>query len=128
MQPSEMPLRDIVAAFRETYCGSVGVEFLHIQNKESRRWLIERMESSRNKPSLDQAQRRIILEDLIGAESLERALHVFFMGQKRFSLEGAPHTADAWAFLTRSWTCHRRRSSRTSKRTTTPRCVAAVAT
>ena len=65
MKPSPAPLRDIIAAFRQTYCGSIGVEFLHIQDKRIRRWLIEKMESTRNKPSLDVAQNRTILEDLL---------------------------------------------------------------
>ena len=47
MKPSPAPLRDIIEAFRETYCGSIGVEFLHIQDKNIRRWLIEKVESTR---------------------------------------------------------------------------------
>jgi 2-oxoglutarate dehydrogenase E1 component len=89
MKPSPAPLREIIKAFEETYCGSIGVEFLHIQNKNIRRWLIEKMESVRNKPGLDAAQKRIILEDLLRTESLEQMLHSSFIGQKRFSLEGS---------------------------------------
>ena len=89
MNPSPAPLRDIVAAFRETYCGPIGVEFLHIQDKNIRRWLIEKMESTRNRPTLDVDQKRIILEDLLRTEALERTLGQFYAGQKRFSLEGS---------------------------------------
>ena len=89
MKPSPAPLRKILQAFRETYCGHVGVEFLHIQNKPIRRWLIERMEASRNRPSLTREQKRVILEDLVQAEEFEHFLHTTFVGQKRFSLEGS---------------------------------------
>jgi len=89
MKPSPAPLRDIITAFRETYCGSVGVEFLHIQDKNVRRWLIEKMESTHNRPTLDASQKRIILEDLLRTEALERTLAQFYVGQKRFSLEGS---------------------------------------
>ena len=99
MKPSPAPLRDIIAAFRETYCGSIGVEFLHIQDKNIRRWLIEKMESTRNRPKLDASQKRIILEDLLRTEALERTLHQFFVGQKRFSLEGSEAIIPGLHFL-----------------------------
>ncbi len=99
MKPSPAPLRDIIEAFRETYCGSIGVEFLHIQDKEIRRWLIEKMESTRNRPTLDATQKRIILEDLLRTEALERTLHQFFVGQKRFSLEGSEAIIPGLHFL-----------------------------
>jgi 2-oxoglutarate dehydrogenase E1 component len=99
MKPSPARLRDIIAAFRETYCGSIGVEFLHIQDKNIRRWLIEKMESSRNQPTLDASQKRIILEDLLRTEALERMLHQFYVGQKRFSLEGSEAIIPGLHFL-----------------------------
>ena len=99
MKPSPAPLRNIITAFRETYCGSIGVEFLHIQDKNIRRWLIEKMESTRNRPTLDASQKRIILEDLLRTESLERTLHQFFVGQKRFSLEGSEAIIPGLHFL-----------------------------
>jgi 2-oxoglutarate dehydrogenase E1 component len=99
MKPSPAPLREIIAAFRETYCGSIGVEFLHIQDKNIRRWLIEKMESARNRPSLDAGQKRIILEDLLRTEALERTLHQFYVGQKRFSLEGSEAIIPGLHFL-----------------------------
>jgi len=99
MKPSPAPLREIITAFRETYCGSIGVEFLHIQDKNIRRWLIEKMESTRNRPSLDAGQKRIILEDLLRTETLERMLHQFYIGQKRFSLEGSEAIIPGLHFL-----------------------------
>jgi len=99
MKPSRAPLRQIIEAFRETYCGSVGVEFLHIQDKRHRRWLIDKMERRRNRPNLDAAQKRIILEDLLRTEAFERMLHQAFVGQKRFSLEGSEALIPGLHFL-----------------------------
>jgi len=89
MKPARAPLREILQAFQETYCSTFGVEFLHIQNKPIRNWLLHAMESCRNKPDFSAARRREILEDLIRAEEFEQFLHKTFIGQKRFSLEGA---------------------------------------
>jgi 2-oxoglutarate dehydrogenase E1 component len=99
MKPSPAPLREIIAAFRETYCGSIGVEFLHIQDKRIRRWLIEKMESARNRPSLTDRRKRIILEDLLRTETFEHMLHQSFAGQKRFSLEGSEAIIPGLHFL-----------------------------
>jgi 2-oxoglutarate dehydrogenase E1 component len=81
-------LRDILAYLRETYCGTLGVEFMHIMNFAIRRWLRDRMERNRNQPVFTPEQQRRILEKIIAAESLERFLHTRYVGQKRFSLEG----------------------------------------
>ncbi|MBN2551531.1 MAG: 2-oxoglutarate dehydrogenase E1 component, partial [Spirochaetales bacterium] len=89
MKPSRAPLREILQAFKETYCSTFGVEFLHIQNKPIRNWLMQTMESRRNRPDFSARQRRAILEELIRAEEFEQFLHKTFIGQKRFSLEGA---------------------------------------
>jgi 2-oxoglutarate dehydrogenase E1 component len=94
-----MPLRDILETFRRIYCGYIGVEFLHIQNKDMRQWLISRMEDSAYSPPLDEAQKRIILGDLVEAEELERFLQRTFIGQKRFSLEGSEAVIPALHFL-----------------------------
>ncbi|MCP4454778.1 MAG: 2-oxoglutarate dehydrogenase E1 component, partial [Planctomycetes bacterium] len=99
LEPNRAPLRDIVKGFRQTYCESIGVEFLHIQNKDMRRWLIEKMESSRNQPGLDHQQKKTILRDLLRTESLEQGLHTFFVGQKRFSLEGSEAIIPCLHFL-----------------------------
>jgi 2-oxoglutarate dehydrogenase E1 component len=86
---SKMKLADIIQALRETYCGAVAVEFLHIQNKPIRRWLIQQMESARNKPLFGIEKKKTILDDLVTAEEFEHFMHTAFIGQKRFSLEGA---------------------------------------
>jgi len=88
-EPRRATLREIITMLRETYCSSIGVEFLHIQNKPMRSWIIEKMETSRGKNRLDASQRLRILSDLLRAEVLERFLHTTFIGQKRFSLEGS---------------------------------------
>ncbi|HET6486523.1 MAG TPA: 2-oxoglutarate dehydrogenase E1 component, partial [Spirochaetia bacterium] len=87
--PSRMKLSELIKALQQTYCSTVAVEFLHIQNKPIRRWLIQQMESTRNRPSFDRTKKRIVLEDLISAEEFEHFMHSAFIGQKRFSLEGA---------------------------------------
>jgi 2-oxoglutarate dehydrogenase E1 component len=83
-----MKLRDIIASLRETYCGTVGVEYVHIQDTEQRRWLQERMEPNRMKPKFTKAQKLRILRRLHKAELFEKFLHTKYVGQKRFSLEG----------------------------------------
>ena len=93
------PLRRILQDLEQTYCGSVGVEVLHIQNRPIRNWLLRRMESTRNRTPLDPRGRRRVLETLIRAEEFERFLHRTFIGQKRFSLEGAEVLIPALQFL-----------------------------
>ncbi|OHD72365.1 MAG: 2-oxoglutarate dehydrogenase E1 component [Spirochaetes bacterium RBG_16_49_21] len=94
-----LPLREILARFTATYCSSVGAEFLHIQNKNIREWLIERMESTRNVTRFSPEQKRIILSDLIKSEELENILHRTFLGQTRFSIQGADVVIPALHFL-----------------------------
>ena len=83
-----MSLREIVQALRETYCGTIGAEFMHCTDPTEKRWWQERLESARSKPSYNAAQKTHILERLTAAEGLERYLHTKYVGQKRFSLEG----------------------------------------
>ncbi len=82
-------LRDLLKALRETYCRTIGVEYMHIQDTRIRRWLQERMEPRRNRPNFDHAQKMHILKSLHYAELFERFLQTRYTGQKRFSLEGA---------------------------------------
>jgi 2-oxoglutarate dehydrogenase E1 component len=106
MKPARAPLREIITAFQETYCGSIGVEFLHIQDKRIRRWLMEKMESSHNRATLSDRQRRIILADLLQTETLEHVLHQAYVGQKRFSLEGSEAIVPGLHFLVDSANGH----------------------
>ena len=81
-------LREILEVLRDTYCGTIGVEYMYIADPERKEWLQERMESTRNYPALDAASKRRVLEKLVEAESFERFLHAKYVGHKRFSLEG----------------------------------------
>ena len=81
-------LRDIIALLRETYCGEIGVEFMHIQDPVKRDWLKRRMEGNRNRPEFNHEAQLHILEKLQEATLFEQFLHRKFLGQKRFSLEG----------------------------------------
>jgi 2-oxoglutarate dehydrogenase E1 component len=81
-------LRDIIASLRETYCGKVGVEYLHLQDTEVRRWLQDRIEPTKLKPSFNKQQKVRILRRVHKAELFEKFLHTKYVGQKRFSLEG----------------------------------------
>lgn len=81
-------LREILAIMRETYCRSIGVEFMHIQEPDERQWLIDRMEPVRNRPEFKPEERVAILGKLREATLFEDFLNRKFMGQTRFSLEG----------------------------------------
>src|SRR5690554_1642623 len=83
-----MTLRDLLKALRDTYCRSIGAEFMHISNPTAKRWIQERLEASYGTPSFSAEQKRNILQQLTEAEGLERYLHTKYVGQKRFSLEG----------------------------------------
>ena len=87
-----MTLREIVNFLRQTYCGSIGAEYMYIGDIAQKRWLQQRFESVRGTANYDVAQRRRILERLTAAEGLERYLHTKYVGQKRFSLEGGETT------------------------------------
>ncbi|HYM82418.1 MAG TPA: 2-oxoglutarate dehydrogenase E1 component [Candidatus Limnocylindria bacterium] len=81
-------LRDLIAALRETYSGNLGVEYMDIPDAERRAWLQQRMEPTHNRPGLDREARIDVLRGLLTADAFEQFLHVKYVGQKRFSLEG----------------------------------------
>lgn len=83
-----MSLRELLNALRETYCGSIGAEYMYITDQSQKRWWQERLESTRSKPSYNAEKKKHILDRLTAAEGLERFLHTKYVGQKRFSLEG----------------------------------------
>jgi 2-oxoglutarate dehydrogenase E1 component len=83
-----MPLRELLNALRETYCGTLGAEFMYTTDQTEKRWWQEKLESIRSKPNFNANQKKHILERLTAAEGLERFLHTKYVGQKRFSLEG----------------------------------------
>jgi 2-oxoglutarate dehydrogenase E1 component len=83
-----MSLRDLLNALRETYCASVGAEYMYISDQTQKRWWQEKLESIRSKPAFNAEKKKAILDRLTAAEGLERFLHTKYVGQKRFSLEG----------------------------------------
>lgn len=83
------PLREIVAIMRETYCGPIGIEYMHIQERAERRWLQQRMEPTRNRPQFTPEERLRLWRMLLRAQMFEHFLQSTYRGQKRFSLEGA---------------------------------------
>src|SRR5262245_37006083 len=85
----DLPLdQELLAALRETYAGTLAVEYLGLTDETRRAWLEQHMEPARNRPDLSADDRRAILERLIAAEAFEHMLQARFAGQKRFSLEG----------------------------------------
>jgi len=91
MQPYET-LREILDRLRTTYCGSIGIEYMHIQDPEQKQWIQDRMEATMNLWSLDEAVRHRILSRLVQGEEFEHFLQSRFVGQKRFGLEGLEST------------------------------------
>lgn len=86
--PDQMTLREIIAQLEATYCGHVGVQYMHTTSTEQKRWIQQRLESIRSKASYNKEEKLEILDRLTAAEGLERYLHTNYVGQKRFSLEG----------------------------------------
>src|SRR5690349_12435736 len=86
--PEQQPLREIIRALQETYCGTLAVEYMYLSSRIEKKWIQERLESIRSKPSFSPDYKKHILERLTAAEGLERYLHTRYVGQKRFSLEG----------------------------------------
>ena len=85
---AEMSLRDLLQALRETYCGTIGAEYMFITDQKIKKWWQEKLESIRSKPSFNVDKKRQILDRITAAEGLERYLQAKYVGQKRFSLEG----------------------------------------
>ena len=82
-------LRDIVAHLQQTYCQSIGVEYMFIRNPNLLSWLQERMEVTKNIPAFSKEEKKNILLKVTEAVTFENFLATKFVGQKRFSLEGA---------------------------------------
>jgi 2-oxoglutarate dehydrogenase E1 component len=90
---SKALLRDILKILRDSYCRTVGIEYMHIQDPAERKWFQDKLERPYEKPTRDQQLR--ILEKLNEAEAFETFLQTKFVGQKRFSLEGGESTIAA---------------------------------
>lgn len=83
-------LREVLGVLRDSYCRTVGVEYMHIQDPEQRAWFQERLERPYEKPT--KAEQLRILSKLNEAEAFETFLQTKYVGQKRFSLEGGEST------------------------------------
>ena len=88
-------LREILKILKETYCGSIGIEFMHIQDPEEKAWIQQRIESIHNQTQFTLNGKRAIFERLVEAEEFEQFLHVKFTGTKRFGLDGGEATVAA---------------------------------
>ena len=84
----EAPLREIIDRLEKTYCGTVGLEYMHIEDRSQKRWIQVQIETSLSTPNFREGRRNRILDRIIAAENLEKYLHTRYIGQKRFSLEG----------------------------------------
>ncbi len=87
--PRQASLREILAQLRATYAGTIGVEYMHITDTSEKRWVQSSFESVHGVPDYPPEVRRNLLGRLTAAEGLEHYLHTKYVGQKRFSLEGA---------------------------------------
>jgi len=86
--PDRLPLRDIVAILKHSYCGPIGYEYGHMASAAQRRWLRTSLEQPIGHQPFSKEQRIHILNRVTAAEGMERYLHNKYVGQKRFSLEG----------------------------------------
>ena len=86
--PNRLPLKEILDVLQDTYCSTIGVEYMHIADSRQKEWLQSRIETSRNTPDFSVDKRKNILGLMTAAEGLERYLHIKYSGQKRFGLEG----------------------------------------
>ena len=83
-----LALREIVERLRRAYCGAIGAEVMHIENRAEREWLMERIESDHESFSLGRGERENLLADLIYAHAFDEFIRGQFVGAKSFSLEG----------------------------------------
>ncbi len=97
-------LREIVALLRRTYCGKIGVEYMHIQVPAERAWIQEKFEKRELRPALAAAEKREVLEILTTAETFERFLDRRYTGTKRFGIEGAESLMPALEVILRRGT------------------------
>ncbi len=86
--PESATLREILEACRQTFCGTVGAEYMYLSDIGQKRWLQSKLEPIRSTPAFAAEDKKRFLLQLTHAETLERYLHTKYVGQKRFSLEG----------------------------------------
>ena len=88
LESQNIKLRGLIEALRKTYCSTIGYEYIHIQNREARRWIQQKIEPLQGKINFSEKVKNRILRKIFAAEEFERFLHTRYSGQKRFSLEG----------------------------------------
>jgi len=81
-------LNEILTILKATYCGTIGVEFMHIQDPAQKAWIQERIEAIGNRTEFTERGKVAIYEKLLAAENFERFLHKKYIGTKRFGLDG----------------------------------------
>ena len=81
-------LREIVETLRKTYCSTIGVEFMHIQDPAQKAWIQERIEAIGNRTDFTKRGKKAIYERLVDAEEFEKYLHKKYTGTKRFGMDG----------------------------------------
>ena len=86
--PAKATLREILQFLRDTYCRTIGVEYMYMSDIPQKRWMSEKLEPTRGQPTYDAAYKKHLLDRLTAAETLEKYLNAKFVGQTRFSLEG----------------------------------------
>ena len=86
--PESATLREILEACRQTFCGTIGAEFMYLSDVGQKRWLQSKLEPIRSTPAYSPEDKKRFLVQVTQAETLERYLHTKYVGQKRFSLEG----------------------------------------
>ena len=79
---------ELIEILKNTYCGSIGVEYMDLVKKEQRDWLQSQMEPICNRPRLETSTQKLLLQSLVDADVFEETLHTMYLGAKRFSLEG----------------------------------------
>ncbi len=87
--PAQASLREILNTVRKTYCGTIGAEYMYLTQTEQKRWIQARLEGNLSQGNFSPENKRKIMEQVSAAETLEKYLHTRYVGQKRFSLEGA---------------------------------------
>ncbi len=83
-----LSVADLIERLKRTYCGTVGIEYIHIQETPKRRWLQSRIEPECFAPNFDKSGKARVLRSILEAETFESFLQTRYVGQKRFSLEG----------------------------------------
>ena len=100
----ELPLRRIIEIVSKVYTGSIGAEYMYINDTPQKRWIQARLEGTVDEPRLNTEEKKNLLLQLTAAEGLERYMHTRYVGQKRFSLEGGDSLIPAMDTLIRQAT------------------------